>query len=143
MKHGMYRALRGFRRSLRRYTGSIGNKADSREKGVTLIETIIAIALLGIIGSVLMGGMTGIYRAVPAADEQEIAKELARSQIETVMKKPYALSYSPAPIPAMFPGYTAAIDVTPYRLGNIEKIVVTIRHNGEPSTTLEIIKANR
>jgi prepilin-type N-terminal cleavage/methylation domain-containing protein len=113
------------------------------ERGVTLIETIIAIALLGIIGAVLMGGMTGIYRAVPTADEQEIGKQLARSQIETVMKKPYSLSYAPAPIPAMFPDYTAGIDVTPYRLGNLQKIVVTIFHHGDPTASLEIIKANR
>lgn len=120
-----------------------GRWFTGRERGVTLIETIIAIALLGIVGSVLMGGMTDIYRAVPTADEQEIGKQLARSQIETVMKKPYSLSYTPAPIPAMFPGYTAEIDVTPYRLGNIQRIVVTINHDGNASATLEIIKANR
>ena len=138
-----FRAMTDVRRSLCRCRQGIGNWFSGRQKGITLIETVIAIALLGIVGSVLMGGMTDIYRSLPVTNEQDIGKQLARSQIETVMKKPYALSYSPAPIPSIYPDYTAEIDVTPYRLGNIEKIVVTINKAGEPSAILEIIKTNK
>ena len=142
MKHGMYRALRGFRRSLRRYTGSTGNKADSREKGVTLIETIIAIALLGIIGTMMFGGMSGFYRAVPVIEEQEIGKQLAQNQLETAMQKPFSSSYLPAPIPAEFSGYSAAISVTSIYTGKLQKITVTINRGGETTATLETYKAN-
>lgn len=118
-------------------------RAFSRgDKGVTLIETLMAIAILGIIGVSLLAGMTGVYRAVPIADEQEIGKLLARSQIETAMKKPYALSYQPAPIPDIYPGYAAEIIVEPFRFGNIQKITVNITKDGEPSASFEIYKTN-
>lgn len=121
----------------------IGSFCSRGESGVTLIETLFAIALLGIIGTVLLGGMTDVYRAVPIADEQEIGKQLARSQIETIMKRPYSLSYTPAPIPSMYGDYTAEIEVVPFRLGNIQKITVTILHDDESSASLEIYKTNR
>jgi prepilin-type N-terminal cleavage/methylation domain-containing protein len=113
------------------------------EKGVSLIETLIAIALLGIIGSTLMSGMMGVYKARPIASEQDIGKNLARSQMEYVMQKTYALSYSPAPIPANYGGYDATIDTDSFRDGNIEKITVTVEHNGKEVSVLEAYKTNR
>ena len=129
--------------SFHRSVAGAGRYCSGNERGVTLIETLIAIALLGIIGSVLMTGMAGVYHAVPVADEQEIGKQLAQSQIETAMRKPYALSYSPAPIPDIYPEYTAEIDVIPLRLGNFQRITVTIKRDGQSSATLEVYKANR
>ena len=113
------------------------------EKGVSLIETLIAIALLGIIGSVLMSGMGGIYKTTPIASEQDIGKELAQSQIEYILQEPYALSYSAAPIPAAYSGYTATVTTNTMRDGNIEKITVTIYHNGNYAFKLESYKTNR
>ena len=126
-----------------RLVGRIVNFCSRGESGVTLIETLFAIALLGIIGTVLLGGMTDVYRSVPIADEQEIGKQLASNQVETLMMRPYAASYEPAPIPAIYGDYTANIDVNLLRSGNIQKITVTILHNDETSASLEIYKTNR
>ena len=114
-----------------------------RENGVTIVETVMAIALLGIIGGALLRGMADVYRAIPIADEQEIGKQLAQTQIETVMKKPYDLSYAPAPIPDIYPDYSVEIDVAPFRLGNMQKITVTISRSEKPTATLEVYKTNR
>jgi prepilin-type N-terminal cleavage/methylation domain-containing protein len=113
------------------------------EKGVSLIETLIAIALLGIIGATLTSGMMGIYKATPIASEQDIGKNLAQSQMEYVLQDDYKLSYTPAPIPANYGPYTASINTASFRDGNIEKITVTIRHNGKEVSALEAYKVNR
>jgi len=113
------------------------------EKGVSLIETLIAIALLGIIGASLTSGMMGIYKARPIASEQDIGKSLAQSQMETVLEQPYALSYSPAPVPANYGNYTVDIRTEPFRMGQIEKITVTVLHEDKEVSTLEAYKINR
>jgi prepilin-type N-terminal cleavage/methylation domain-containing protein len=113
------------------------------ERGVSLIETLIAIALLGIIGGSLMSGMMGIYKATPIASEQDIGKRLAQSQLESILEMPYAISYSPAPIPAIYPEYTADIATDPFRDSSIEKITVTILHQDKEVATLEAYKINR
>ncbi len=113
------------------------------EKGVSLIETLIAIALLGIVGGSLMSGMMGVYKATPIASEQDIGKSLAQSQMEYILQDNYKLSYSPAPIPSNYGGYTVHIDTDSFRDGNIEKITVTVSHNGKEVSELEAYKVNR
>jgi type II secretory pathway pseudopilin PulG len=113
------------------------------EKGISLIETLIAIALLGIIGGALLAGMSGVYKATPIAGEQDIGKNLAQSQMEYVLQDEYKLSYTPAPIPSAYGGYTATIDTDSFRDGNIEKITVTIFHEGKEVSELEAYKVNR
>jgi prepilin-type N-terminal cleavage/methylation domain-containing protein len=120
---------------IRRFSGG--------EKGVSLIETLVAIALLGIVGASLLSGMAGVYKATPVASEQDIGKLLAQSQLEAIMEKPYAISYSPAPIPAIYADYTAEIITDPFHDSNIEKITVTIIHQDKEVTTLETYKINR
>jgi Tfp pilus assembly protein PilV len=113
------------------------------EKGISLIETLIAIALLGIIGTSLTSGMIGIYKATPIASEHDIGKSLAQSQMELILEKPYALSYSPAPVPPIYAGFTAQVTTTGFRDSNIEKITVTINHDDKEVATLEAYKTNR
>jgi type II secretory pathway pseudopilin PulG len=113
------------------------------EKGVALIETIIAIALLGIIGGTMLAGMSGVYKTTPVANELDIGKSLAQSQMEYVLQDEYRLSYTPAPIPSTYGDYTATIDTDSFRDGNIEKITVTIFHQGKEVSGLEAYKVNR
>jgi type II secretory pathway pseudopilin PulG len=113
------------------------------ETGVSLIETLIAIALLGIIGAALLSGMSGIYKATPIATEQDIGKSLAQSQMEYVLENEYKTSYSPAPIPENYGDYTASIDTYLFRDSKIEKITVTIEHSGKEVSTLEAYKTDR
>jgi type II secretory pathway pseudopilin PulG len=118
-------------------------RLSGNEKGISLIETLIAIALLGIIGSSLMSGMMGVYKARPIASEQDIGKSLAQSQMEDILQKPYAVSYSPFPIPTIYTGYSANITTAALYDSNIEKITVTIEHHDKEVATLEAYKANR
>jgi len=63
------------------------------EKGFTLIEVVIAIALLGIVAVAILGGLATASKAIVIADERATAESLARSQMEDVKK----LDYTKAP----------------------------------------------
>ncbi len=66
------------------------------EKGFTLIEVIIAMALLGIISIAFLGALATASKALIIADERATAESLARSQIEYVKNQDY-IDYSEDP----------------------------------------------
>jgi len=113
------------------------------EVGSSLIEAIVALALMGIIGVTFLGALTQTSSSRLIADEHASARTLAESQMETLRKQTYAFSYDPIPVPAEYPGYSAAIDIDNMRNGNIQKITVTIKHRDRDIETLESYKVNR
>ena len=114
------------------------------ETGASLIETIIALALLGIIGVSFLGATATSSSSRVIADEHASGRILAESQMESIKKETYAFSYDPIPIsPEEYPGYSAVVDIDNMRNDNIQKITVTIRHHNRDVTKLESYKVNR
>jgi prepilin-type N-terminal cleavage/methylation domain-containing protein len=71
------------------------------EKGFSLIEVMLAIALLGIVTVAFLGAMSTASTAVFIADERATAESLARSQMEYVKNQDYRASdYIPGPPPS-------------------------------------------
>jgi len=67
---------------------------QGESKGVSLIEVLIALAILGIVAAAFLGGVTSGYKATIIADERTNAESLARSELEYVKNCDYAdLSY--------------------------------------------------
>ena len=60
------------------------------EKGFSIIEVTIAIALLGVIAVAFLSGLATASKATFIADERATAESLARSQMEYVKNQPYA-----------------------------------------------------
>ena len=113
------------------------------EKGTSILETIVALALLGIIGVSFLGALGTTSNSRLIADEHTSARILAESQMENIKKQTYAFAYDPVPVPAEYPGYAAVIDIDTMRNGNIQKITVTIRHHDRDIETLESYKVSR
>ena len=113
------------------------------ETGTSFIETIVALALLGIIAVVFLSALATTSNTRLIADEHASARILAESQMENIKKQTYAFSYDPVLIPAEYPGYTAVIDIDNLRNGNIQKVTITIRHHDRDIETLESYKGNR
>lgn len=112
------------------------------EKGMTLIETIAAVALLGLIGASFLSGLATTSTARVTADVRASSKILAETILEDVKKQAYASSYD-FDIPPEYPGYTATINATKQRNNNIELIIVTVQHKGEDVFSLESYKVSR
>ena len=66
------------------------------EKGFSLIEVMIAIALLGIIAIAFLGALSTGSKAIFIADKQATAESLARTEMEYVKSQDY-IDYSEDP----------------------------------------------
>ena len=57
--------------------------------GVTLIETLVALAILGFIGVTFLSGMSIAFRATMISQERVAAESLAKSQLEHIKIEDY------------------------------------------------------
>ena len=122
------------------------------EWGATLVEVVIAIAILGIVGVAIFGALSGSSKAVITSDERTTAESLARAEMEYIVSHDYVgapWSYRiPGTPPSWdlshtltgYPGYS--IDVSAAALSDngtvrsgIEKIMVTVSRSGRPILT--------
>ena len=55
-----------------------------RESGVTLMETVIALAILGVVSVTFLNGLTTTSKAVFMTDERSTAESIAQTQMEWV-----------------------------------------------------------
>ncbi len=113
-----------------------------REKGVSLIETAVALAILAAIGVSFLNGLATTSTARATADEQVSAKALAESIIEDIKKGPYIPSYTPV-IPDEYPGYTANVTVENPKNDNIQQLTVIIHHHNHDPLILQTYKVKR
>ncbi|MFQ6122707.1 MAG: prepilin-type N-terminal cleavage/methylation domain-containing protein [Dehalococcoidales bacterium] len=121
-----------------------------REQGVTLVETMVAMAILGAIAVAFLSGLATTSKAASLADERATAESLAQSQMEWVKNASYsynATGYSPAPIPSGkdYINYSATIAAEPLHNPDdgIQKITVTVKHSDNEVIKLEGYKVDR
>ena len=107
------------------------------EKGFSLVEVLISLALIGIIGVAFLSSLATASNVTFTTDEKETAKNLAELQMEYVKGQAYASSYTPASIPPDYVNYTATINAASLQNSNIQKITVTIQHEGKTVIELE------
>ena len=116
-----------------------------RESGVTLLETVVALAILGTIAVTFLSGLVTTSKAAFTIDERATAESLAQSQMEWAANASYnAAGYDPAPIPSGkdYIGYSANITAELLDTG-IQKITVTVNRTGEQVFILESYKVYR
>lgn len=114
------------------------------QSGFTLIETLIAVAILGVTAVIFINSLNTSSRMVVSVDKDETAKNLAEYQMEYVKNQDYGASYEPGPIPESYYGYSANITTSSItsRDGNIQKVTVNISYNGTQTFSLEGYKVN-
>ena len=114
------------------------------EKGFSLIETIVALALLATIGLSFFSGLATTSTARVSADEKVSSKILAEILMESVKKQSYNISgnYSYS-IPDEFSGYSANFTVENIRNDYLQKLTFTIYHRNDDTFTLESYKSRR
>ena len=63
------------------------------QRGFTLIEVVVAVAILGLIGAGLLTALDTNAKAARTLDEQVVAVNLATSYFETIKAMPYVATY--------------------------------------------------
>lgn len=122
----------------------------NHEAGVSLIETLVALAILGVVAITFLNGLATISKAAFTDDEQTTAESLARSQMEWVKNIEYiygTTEYSPAPMPngGDYVNYSAVIVAEPLHDPDdgLQKIRVTIQHSDKGLIQLDGYKVDR
>ena len=132
------------------------SRSQDNEHGLTLIETLVALAILGAIAAVFITSLTTSIQSAAVSQERVAAESLAKSEMEFVKNSEYDYTNNPPvyivdPNLAIPAGYS--ISVTAERLDpeedglddddGVQKITVTIIHNGDTLLTLENYKVDR
>ncbi len=125
-------------------------KFSRGQRGVSLLETLVALSILSVIGVTFINGLVTVSKANFTADEQTTAESLARSQIEWAKNADYveeATQYSPAPIPdgGDHVDYSVVITASPLRNPDdgLQRITVTIKHFDKTIIELESYKRQK
>jgi len=110
------------------------------QAGISLVETIVAVAILGAIGVTFIAAMSTAYKGVGILDEQQQAEALARSQLEDIKDSPYQDS-GVYPVTVDLPTqYSMTITVTPpTQIGTLDDNTPLEELLGVPVTTIQEI----
>jgi prepilin-type N-terminal cleavage/methylation domain-containing protein len=115
------------------------------ERGVTLVETLIAVAILGAAVVVFLAGLSTGTLATAQADKLSTAHELARSQME--LTKAAAYSAAPHTYPTVTPPTTYGVSAVASTISegdaDVELVTVQVTKDGVAVYTLEGYKVNR
>ena len=138
-----------------------------RQQGLSMLEVMVALAILGVAGVGLMTGLNGAFRAQDISREQVRAENLARAQLEYIREVDYHLDYNVAEtdcIPGCVPppgvvvpqGYliTVATDLycddtgepgfePCYNPANIQQNTVRVSREGKGLVVVEDLKTRR
>ena len=116
----------------------------SSERGVGLVETLIAVAIAAIAITALLAALSTGSMAVQKSDEHTTAENLARAQMEYTKGLAYLTAPASYTIIDAPSGYSISADAASIsgRDADIQKITVTVSYNGN-SFTLEGFKADR
>ena len=120
------------------------------QRGVGLVESLVAVAILGITVVAFMMALSSGAVAVREGNQQVVAQSLARTQLEYIKNYPYESgvdTYPTDPTMDMPGGYTIFVNV--YSIPeadddtDIQKITVTISIGDENILTVEDYKVDR
>jgi len=120
------------------------------ERGLALLESLVAVAILGLTAAAYLGGLGTVFRAGSVTDVNSTAASLATSQLERIRDTAYsynATAYSAAEIPgtADYAGY--AVNITAAALNSpddgVQRLTVNVTRHGETVYTMTSYKVDR
>ena len=139
-----------------------------RERGFTLVETLVGMAVLGLIGVGFMSALASTFRATDINDEKVIAENLIRTQLEylrsqtycTPESTPYVIptdgtcgAYTVPPTGVTPPaGYSLNVELdtyccdslsNPYPIDELQQITATVYRDGKLVSQVSDLKTKR
>lgn len=137
-------------------TDHLLQKIARNEKGATLVEELMTVAIISF-GIVILVAMitTGVI-GVRTVDDKVLAESLARSQLEIIKDAAYVADPGTSPYPSVTPisGYIVTVSIEYWNTGSgsftptqmnygLQKITVTVSTGGADIIQTAAFKVNR
>ena len=111
-----------------------------RRSAFTLIEVVVAVAILAAIGVTFIRAIDTGYRSVRILDEKTQAEALIRTQLDYIQASIYQDTGNYTVTVTLPPQYSMSINVTaPKRIGTADNYTSLEELMGEPITTIQEI----
>ncbi len=126
-----------------RLRGRVRRALRGRSSGLTLVELVIAMALMSIIVVAFLGGLSNAIAHLHFADVRTTAESLASSEMEYLKQ-----SYQSNPVdyenedPTGYEGYTVQVSFAPLEDG-LQEMVVKVSHGGKEVVSLTGYRGDR
>jgi Tfp pilus assembly protein PilV len=119
--------------------------AGRGEKGVSLVEALVTIAILGTVIVAFLGVISTGAIATRQSDEETVAQGLVRTQLENTKSAAYVPGATTYPLVSSPSGYTVsvAVSATPDNNVNLQKITVTVTRGALTVASVVDYKVNR
>ncbi len=112
------------------------------ERGVSLLETLLGLGLLGVIGIGFLTSLATSSSTTRTLDVRVDAEAMVRSQLEDIRSRPYASSYSVTVVPP--PGFTLSIVTQQLDGGNnLQQVTAKVAQGASTVMRLNTYKARR
>ena len=122
------------------------------EEGFSLIEILLAIALVGILGAAIPSALSGANLTTMRCNQRTMAESLARNQMDYIQNQPYDSEN-------ITPFYNVLPDLPPYNIettvtrmdprsngilsdDGLQQIIVEVKHGTQTLFTLIDFKVN-
>ena len=99
-----------------------------RRHGFSLLEVIIATAILAASGLMLMSVFSMGDRHTQRADERSIAQMLCQSKLEELLASPSDLLPIQAEVIRQYPGWVYSVSLKPTQLEGFVQLTVSVTH---------------
>lgn len=136
---------------------------SGKSRGIALLETVVALGVLGLVGVAFMSAMTTSFRATDINDDRVTGENLLRTQLEYIRGQSYFTPPGPLPytvqagdsyklpssvsLPA---GFTLATEIDVFNDGTgalniaqVQKITAKVYRDGKVVSNMADIKTNR
>jgi Tfp pilus assembly protein PilV len=119
-------------------------KLHRSQLGISLVETLVAVVILGTSVVTFVAALSTGSIAVGAHEQDTIAQRLAQNQIEYTKNRPFSLA-GIYPVITAPSGYTITINTYPVAGTDtsLQKITVTVLRDGSSIFIVSDYKANR
>ena len=115
------------------------------QKGMTMLEALVSIGILGGVVMIFIFGMSGGALAVKENGQELTVQNLARNQMEYIKSYPYTANATTYPKISTPTGYSIAVGVktVPNTNSNIQKVTANISRESVLLMTVSDYKVNR
>ncbi len=122
-----------------------GIKAFKDERGLTLVESLVTIAIVGVVLATFAVALSTGSMAVSESDQEVTVQSLARNQMEYTKGYPYDSAATTYPTVNTVENYSISVAVAqvPGTGSNIQKVTANISRAGQALLTVEDYKVNR